>query len=376
MIATSLPPAPGAAHPSPVIHFDPLTSDEIRGAVAILRRDHGVGDRWRFAGIELAEPDKASLLGWRPGEPVIRQARITCWNAEDGRTYTATVSLTGDEVTGFEHRPGVQANATVGEWLEADAMLRRHPQVIAALASRGITDLDLVLFDTWTYGYTLIPEQYREMRVGWVDVWRRAAPGANPYAHPITGLHPVLDFNRMELLDVGDTGPVDPPQVMGEYVPRFIPGYRARDDVRPLEITQPEGVSFTVEGNELRWQNWSMRLGFNFREGPVIYQVAFDDPAGDKRDVAYRMSFAEMVVPYRDPGYDHYRRTAYDIGEWGSAHDDLARAGLRLPGRDRLCRCRGARFRGRAAGHPAGDLSARGGQRRALEARGLRDRRR
>ncbi len=24
-----------------------------------------------------------------------------------------------------------------------------------------------------------------------------------------------------------------------------------------------------------------------------------------------------MVVPYRDPSPDHYRRTAYDIGEWG-----------------------------------------------------------
>jgi primary-amine oxidase len=29
------------------------------------------------------------------------------------------------------------------------------------------------------------------------------------------------------------------------------------------------------------------------------------------------MSFAEMVVPYRDPTPDHARRTAYDIGEWG-----------------------------------------------------------
>ena len=59
-----------------------------------------------------------------------------------------------------------------------------------------------------------------------------------------------------------------------------------------------------------------MRLGFNYREGPVIYQLAFDDD-GTKREVAYRMSLAEMVVPYRDPSFDHYRRTAYDIGEWG-----------------------------------------------------------
>ena len=66
----------------------------------------------------------------------------------------------------------------------------------------------------------------------------------------------------------------------------------------------------------IRWQNWSFRLAFNYREGPVIHQVTYDDH-GTQRDIAYRMSFAEMIVPYRDPSFDHYRRTAYDIGEWG-----------------------------------------------------------
>ena len=63
-------------------------------------------------------------------------------------------------------------------------------------------------------------------------------------------------------------------------------------------------------------QHRQRRLGFNYREGPVIYQVTFDD-RGTVRDIAYRLSFAEMIVPYRDPTFDHYRRTAYDIGEWG-----------------------------------------------------------
>ena len=83
--------------------------------------------------------------------------------------------------------------------------------------------------------------------------------------------------------------------MQGEYIPGSWTGEQ-RTDLKPLHITQPEGVSFTVEGTELRWQNWSMRLGFNYREGPVIYQVAYDDH-GTVRDVAYRMSFAEMVVP-------------------------------------------------------------------------------
>ena len=48
----------------------------------------------------------------------------------------------------------------------------------------------------------------------------------------------------------------------------------------------------------------------------MLHQVGFRD-AGRLRPVAHRLSFAEMVVPYRDASPDHYRRTAFDIGEWG-----------------------------------------------------------
>ena len=47
---------PGTPHP-----LDPLSADEIRTAAAILRREQGVGERWRFASIELREPSKATV---------------------------------------------------------------------------------------------------------------------------------------------------------------------------------------------------------------------------------------------------------------------------------------------------------------------------
>jgi len=71
-------------------------------------------------------------------------------------------------------------------------------------------------------------------------------------------------------------------------------------------------VSFTLDGNALTWQGWRMRLGFGYREGLILHTVSY---AG--RSIAHRISFAEMVVPYRDPTPDHVRRTAYAIGEWG-----------------------------------------------------------
>jgi primary-amine oxidase len=173
-----------------------------------------------------------------------------------------------------------------------------------------------VLIDTWAYGAHLLPEAHRGGRIGWADVWHRSQEGSSPYANPVTGLHFVVDLNRMELLEIEDEGPVPPPRTMGEYRPHLVPGLRQRDDVKPLEITQPEGVSFTLDGNLLRWQKWSLRVGFNPREGLVLHTLGYED-GGRTRSVAHRLSFAEMVVPYRDPSTDHYRRTAFDIGEWG-----------------------------------------------------------
>ena len=293
--------------------LDPLSEDEFRSAAAILRRDRGVTDRWRFASIELKEPSKQALSA---GDPIAREAIVVCWNRDGGDAYKAVVSLSGERVVSWEHRPGEHPNLTVDEFHECDVALRSDPRVVEALAARGITDVDRVLLDVWAYGAHLVPERYRGARIGWTDVWYRAADGANPYAHPVSGLNFIVDLNRMELLEVEDTGGVEPPQVMGEYVPRLVPGLRLRDDVKPLEITQPEGTSFTLDGQALRWQRWSMRLGFNYREGLVIHTLGYED-GGRVRPVAHRLSFAEMVVPYRDPTPDHYRRTAFDIGEWG-----------------------------------------------------------
>jgi primary-amine oxidase len=302
------------AHP-----LDPLTAEEIRQAAAVLRRDRGIGDGWRIASIELREPAKAALpaleAASQEGRRANRQAIVVCWDRADGQAFRATVSLTGDEVTNWEHLPGQQPNMTVDEWHECDEMLRAHPALAEALAKRGITDMSRVLTDMWAYGAALVPERYENRRIGWSDVWYRGSEKGNPYAHHVTGLHPVVDLNTMTLLELEDSDPGDsPPNVMGEYLPGLLP-MRLRH-VPPLEITQPEGVGFTLDGYQLSWQNWELRLGFNHREGLVLHQVGFRD-AGRLRSVAHRLSFAEMVVPYRDASPDHYRRTAFDIGEWG-----------------------------------------------------------
>ena len=38
-------------------------------------------------------------------------------------------------------------------------------------------------------------------------------------------------------------------------------GFKGREDLKPLHVLQPEGVSFTMQGHELRWQKWNMHVG-------------------------------------------------------------------------------------------------------------------
>jgi primary-amine oxidase len=303
---------------APVTHpLDPLTADEFRRAADLLRREKGVArPAWRIAGVALHESAKDVANAHRAGDPVARAARAVVWDTTTGVPYVALLDLTGDALVGWEAHPGHQPNATVDEWHECDEAMRAHPEVIAALARRGITDPSLALVDVWTYGAARVPAAYRGRRVGWCDVWLRAAPGANPYAHAVAGLRLIVDMNTMELLEVQEGDDPGFPPVQGEYDPAHVPGYTPRTDRKPLHITQPDGVSFTLDGHELRWQNWRLRIGFTHREGLVLHQVGWQD--GDVvRPIAHRLSFAEMVVPYRDPTPTHADRTAFDIGEWG-----------------------------------------------------------
>ena len=171
----------------------------------------------------------------------------------------------------------MQPNFTTDEYHEVDEMLRAHPDVVAALAARGIDDPSLVLFDTWAYGEALVPERYRGRRVGWTDAWVRTAPDTNPYAHLVSGFHCVVDTNSLELLEIDDSGADSAAAGDGRVRTSSHPRLpRARTDLKPLEITQPEGASFTLDGRLLRWQRWTMRIGFTPREGLVLHRVGYE----------------------------------------------------------------------------------------------------
>src|SRR5919108_369932 len=75
-------------------------------------------------------------------------------------------------------------------------------------------------------------------------------------------------------------------------------------DLRAIHIAQPDGPSFTVEGNLVRWQRWSLRVSLDPHEGLVLHTVGYED-GGRTRPILHRASVSGMVVPYGDPGPLH-----------------------------------------------------------------------
>lgn len=107
---------------------------------------------------------------------------------------------------------------------------------------------------------------------------------SNHYAFPLT-ISPVVDtvqwkVIRIDLLPTGSDHSVEEPGPFqippgSEYTPEH---QKLRTDLKPLNVVQPEGASFRVTevgetGRVLEWQKWFFRIGFNQREGMVIYDV-------------------------------------------------------------------------------------------------------
>ena len=295
-----------------------VRGEEIERASAILRASGRVGEGALFVHVVLEEPGKEELAGWSPGDAIDRRVRVLIVPGAELDLVEAVVSVTHDEIRSWRTIEGMRPALLVTEVLNAMGAVAAHPEYLAALALRGIDDVGKVQIDPWPAGaFGLETEAGR--RIARCVSFLRPTPEANGYARPIEGLLVDVDLGRSEVLAVADHGVVPLPEGPGADG-----SYRAEDqphlrqDLRPITITQPEGTSFTVEGNLLRWQKWQLRIGFDPYEGLVLHQVAYeDDAAGRTRPILHRASISEMVVPYGDPGPVHGWRNAFDAGEWG-----------------------------------------------------------
>ncbi len=296
----------------------PLDGDEITAAREVIQASDRLTvapEHVRFAYVGLSDPPKDAVRAFDRGEEVEvdRRLRLVLLQGPEASVVEAIVSITQREIVSWTDVHNVRPPLQMEESITVLAALWEDPDWNAALDRRGIADKTLVQIDPWPAGTFGLPYETNR-RITRCLAYLRDNKEDNGYARPLEGLLAFVDMGRGEVLEVVDTGVVPLPPQLGSYYPED--NGPLRNDLRPLEIAQPDGPSFTVDGNLVRWQKWSLRVGMDPLEGLVIYTVGYED-GGRVRPILYRAAVSEMVVPYGHPGPMHSWKSAFDAGEWG-----------------------------------------------------------
>lgn len=301
---------------TPTHSLDPLTPDEISRAVELIRKSKQVGDQWRFVTVTLAEPARSDGVTTQSDGPGNRRAFLILIDRSRATSFEAIVNLTDGSLERFDQLPvDIQPPITLDEFDECEQAIKKSPEFLAVLRKRGVQDVSLVMVDPWSAGmYGTELEQEKGRRLSRALCFIRSEPNDNGYARPLDGVIVVVDLNAMQVLRVEDYGVVPLPPESGNWHRSYQNGLR--NDLKPIEISQPGGPSFSINGYEVTWQKWSFRIGFTPREGLVLHNVSYRD-ADRLRSILSRASICEMVVPYGDPHEKYFRKNAFDIGEFG-----------------------------------------------------------
>jgi len=299
----------------PVHPLEPLTAAEVETAVELIKTLSFFRPTTRIISISLREPAKSHVYAWKESDSIPRHAEATLFDNAANRAYIAKLNISEREtISWHEAPPGAQPTLSMDEQIECEQAVLQSDAFRSALQRHyGITDTSLVMVDIWSAG-NYGSEEDSTRRLARPLCFLRSDRTDNGYARPIEGIRPVVDLNKMQVIRVEEFGTWPLPRDSGNYASSRVENQRT--DIKPLEITQPAGPGFSLKGRILRWQNWSLVVGFNAREGLTLHDVRYFDQ-GKQRPILYRASLTEMVVPYGDPRPTQVRKNAFDVGEYG-----------------------------------------------------------
>ncbi|KAB5582956.1 copper amine oxidase [Coniochaeta sp. 2T2.1] len=307
--------------------FDPLQPDEIETTVRLLQKPFP-GVNLRFKTLDILEPIKKDAIPYieaeRTGAPLpqppARIAYVLFHRLDTNKFLEARVNLQTKSVISLKDLPkGSQGPADVDEMIEVENYCLEHPDVIAEIKKLQLPEGTTVCTDPWIYGRDDESETRRLCQC-YMYIVPANHPQSNHYSLPLA-FSPVFNTDTKELVridylptgadhTVTETKPWKPVKAV-EYAHDLL-DEPLRKGLKPLIVQQPEGPSFNVDGQLVEWQNWKFRVGFNYRDGLVLYNVTFNN-----RNVFYRLSLSEMTVPYGDPRKPYHRKQAFDVGDVG-----------------------------------------------------------
>ena len=293
-----------------------LTAVEIRQARDLVAAHVDVDKHVRFVYVGLIEPPKSEVLAYEAGTGQVptRVVRVMLLNLLSGEARDLRLDLSSKTVVRNDVVDGSDGHLPLLEeepWM-VDPILRADAEWCAAVEKRGLDPQKVI-------ACALSPGYYNEHGEKGHRVIRclgfyQEHPDDSVWARPVDGLCAYVDTIEGSVLAVIDHEMLPVPTETANF---HLSEYRGPDlaTLKPIEITQPEGPSFTVSGSEVVWANWKLRLSFDAREGLILRQLTYNDQ-GRERPVIFRASIAEMVVPYADPSPARYWQNYFDTGEY------------------------------------------------------------
>ncbi len=295
----------GDRHP-----LDPLTWQEQWGVLEILLAAGKLDAETTFNRIALMPPAKAVVWAYQPGQAVSRQAEVQ--GRRDKQVFEAVVDLDRRSVVAWKEIEGVHA-----AWLEVDFEpdqldeLKKRPEFLAGLRKRGIEHALFLDCSALPLG-GLGRSEYEGRRIAMVLC--ESAPGVrNTWTRGIEGLVVTVDLDSKEILEIADESVVPVPRTNADYDDDTIGPLRAFS--APIEMRQPLGPGFTIDGHVVAWDRWRFHLRSDARVGTIISTVTWRDGDAD-RPVLYEGNLSEIFVPYMDPARNWSTRTFLDAGEY------------------------------------------------------------
>ena len=297
-------------HPPPPFHLnpqsklltmslhplDPATAEEIEQATAFVKSVyHGIPLHFKCGGLQ--EPPKAALLEFLDAEhnnkplPFLPRCIFLNWYIKKTpRLFEAVVDVTnGTFVYHTELPRDFHGPVDRAEMNEAAQVVLADPAVQAEIKRLQIDDTTVVL-DPWDYGVDGEETQERHTQVFmYMRNPKNNDPDSNHYCFPLDFMV-IVDLCAMKVKNIirlplgtdqsvtrGSNVPhrrTDPAEPEYDHRLQKTP---PRTTMKPYQVIQPEGASFTVKGHLIEWEKWRFRVGFNWREGMVVLQI---DPDG------------------------------------------------------------------------------------------------
>ena len=300
--------APTTTHP-----LEQLSAEDVSAAREVLDAAGLVGESTRFVYVGLEEPPKSALSGTDAVPDRRVRALLHDVARPNGRDVVVSVTeraIVSDRV--LDAATDGQLPVLDEEFALVEEVLATDERWLAALAARDLDVADVRVAPLSAGVFEYPEEEGRRILRGLA--FRQDHPEDHPWAHPIDGLVAYVDVMAKTVDQVIDLGPVPIPEEHGNFTDPELTG-PLRTTQKPIEITQPEGPSFTLDGNLLSWEGWQLRVGFDAREGLTLHQIGFVD-GGRLRPIIHRASIAEMVVPYADPSPVRSWQNYFDTGEY------------------------------------------------------------